>query len=66
MPRTKRACRGKSAKWPGLETDLKTWVVDHRSSALSVTTSMILHEARKIAKEKKITDFTGTFSGFHA
>jgi hypothetical protein len=58
MPREKRASRGKGAKWPDLEKELKTWVVECRLLGNAVSTKMVMEEATRISREKNI-DFTG-------
>ena len=59
IPKTKRACRGSEAKWPQLGEASETWIVDKRNSGNSVSTKMILCEARKMGAEKDAADFVG-------
>lgn len=68
--RNKRADRGKPAKWPNLEKRLKRWVEAQRQTGASVSTKMILDQARRIAKEMQEdkrkgieTEETGDFTG---
>uniref|UniRef100_A0A670ZE62 HTH CENPB-type domain-containing protein n=1 Tax=Pseudonaja textilis TaxID=8673 RepID=A0A670ZE62_PSETE len=60
VPRMQKACRGKSAKWPHLEKELKTWIVEQRQHGVVITTKMILQEAKRIAREKEVENFTGS------
>jgi len=49
-------------KWPKFEEYLKNWIIDHRKNGITVSTEMILIEARRLAIEMSITDFAGTTS----
>lgn len=51
--------RGKSAKRPDLEMELKIWIEEQRAIGIPVSTKMVQHEARRIADEKEVTDFKG-------
>jgi hypothetical protein len=52
--------RRHAAKWPQLETEVKSWVRDHRNNGISVSTKTIVCEARRWAAAHDITDFVGT------
>ena len=45
---------------PKLEEYLKNWIIDHRKNGIAVSTKIILIEARRLATEKSITDFSET------
>ncbi|XP_069606515.1 uncharacterized protein [Ranitomeya imitator] len=62
MDKTKRGFRGHPAQWPQLELEMKSWVVNHRNYGFSVSSKMIIEEAKRIATEKGIEDFIGTDS----
>ena len=63
--KTKQCFRGHAAKWPQLEIDMKEWITRHRDSGFSVSTKMIIYEAKRLAAEKGIEDFTGSPSWCH-
>ena len=46
--------------WPVLEIAVKTWVINERSSGRSVSTKMIIQDARKVAEQRGIQNFAGT------
>lgn len=58
--KSKHTLRGHAAKWPELEVDMKEWIMLHRNNGFSVSTKMIIFEAKRIAKERGIQDFTGS------
>jgi hypothetical protein len=58
--KNKHSFRKHPAKWPQLETEVKNWVRDHRNNGISVSTNMIICEARRRAAAHDITDFAGT------
>lgn len=60
MPRQKKAMRGKPPKWPEVEQEVKTWILEQRQTGISVSTKMIQEEGKRIAREKNIDDFSGT------
>uniref|UniRef100_A0A8C8SN22 HTH CENPB-type domain-containing protein n=1 Tax=Pelusios castaneus TaxID=367368 RepID=A0A8C8SN22_9SAUR len=60
LDKTKHTFRGHAAKWPQLEMDMKEWITLHRNMGFSVSTKMIIYEAKRIAVEKGIKDFTGS------
>ncbi|XP_073537612.1 uncharacterized protein, partial [Phyllobates terribilis] len=62
MDKTKRCLRGQSAQWPHLELEMKEWVINHRINGFSVSSKMIIDEAKRIATEKGIENFIGTDS----
>ena len=41
MPRQKTAMRGKPPKWPEVEQEVKTWILEHHHTEISVLTKMI-------------------------
>lgn len=55
----KRARRGRVAKWPNLEANLKQWILTQRQTNRSVSTVAIKLKARLMAAEMHITDFKG-------
>jgi hypothetical protein len=59
LEKNKHSFCTRTAKWPQLETDVKNWVRDHRNNGISVSTKMIICEARRWATTH-ITDFAGT------
>jgi hypothetical protein len=56
----KHSFRTHAVKWPQLETEVKNWLRDHRINGISVSTKMIICEARRWAVAHDITDFGGT------
>ncbi|KAG7163035.1 Pogo transposable element-like 37 [Homarus americanus] len=42
------------SKWPDLEENLKTWILDQRNLGLAVTTKMIILEARRTENTKRL------------
>lgn len=60
--KTKHNLRQVPAKWPQLEKDLCTWIMEHRNMGIAVTTKMIIIEARKLATNMGVEDFKGTAS----
>ncbi|XP_077111701.1 uncharacterized protein LOC143767342 isoform X2 [Ranitomeya variabilis] len=65
MDKTKRGFRGHPAQWPQLELEMKSWVINHRNCGFSVSSKMIIEEAKRIATEKGIEDFIGTESWYY-
>ncbi|KAF6081661.1 hypothetical protein HJG60_008709 [Phyllostomus discolor] len=63
--KTKQCFRGHAAKWPQLEADMKEWITSHRNNGFSVSTKMIICEAKRLAAERGIQDFTGSPSWCH-
>ena len=51
MPRSKRAARGLTAKFPGLENQVLAWVKERRMAGIGVSTKDIRLKALQIAKE---------------
>lgn len=60
--KSKKTLRSCSPKWPKLEEHVKTWIINHRKNGITVSTKMILMEARKLAIDMSIADFSGTTS----
>ncbi|XP_035209984.1 uncharacterized protein LOC118184424 [Stegodyphus dumicola] len=60
LDKSKHTLRGPTAKWPELEVEVKEWITRHRQNGLSVSTKMMIYEAKRIAVEKGIQDFTGS------
>lgn len=60
MPRSKKASRGREAKYPSLGKILNEWVIEHRSNGISVSTKMMQNQAKKIALDLDITNFRGS------
>lgn len=46
--------------WPEIEAELKKWVINERNSGKSVSTKMIIYEARRLAQEQGKKAFSGT------
>ena len=59
MPRQKKAMREKPPKWPEVEQEVKTWILEQRQPGISVSTNMIQEEGERIAGDKNIDDFSG-------
>lgn len=51
VPRSKRACRGRQAKYPELEEELVEWITNQRSSGYMVTRMQIQLQALKKRKD---------------
>ena len=60
--RKKTCLRRGIVKWPELEEVLKDWVVDHRNSGHCVSTPMIMHHSRELARTRGINGFRGSAS----
>ncbi|CAI5769472.1 pogo transposable element with KRAB domain [Podarcis lilfordi] len=58
--KSKHTFRGNAAKWPQLDVAMKEWITNHRNNGFTVSTEMIIYEAKHIAVEKGIHDFTGS------
>ena len=52
MPRQKKAMREKPPKWPEVEQEVKTWILE-KISGISVSTKMIQEEGKRLHKKKK-------------
>ena len=48
-----------------LEVDMKEWITCHRNNGFSVSTKMIIYEAKRLAAEKGTEDVTGSLSQCH-
>ena len=60
--KSKKSLHSCAPKWPKLEEYVKNWIIDHRKNGIAVSMKIILIEARRLATEIPITDFTGTTS----
>ena len=60
--KSKKTLRSCAPKWPKLEEYVKNWIIDLKKNGIAVSTKMILIEARRLAIEMSITDFSGTSS----
>lgn len=60
LGKNKHNLRKPTAKWSELEVEVKEWITSHRQNGISVSTKMIINEAKRIAVEKGIQDFTGS------
>ncbi|KAM3915673.1 pogo transposable element with KRAB domain [Leptodactylus fuscus] len=60
--KSKHTFREHTAKWPQIDVEMKEWIIHHRNNGLSVSTKMIRYEAKRLAAEKGIDDFTGSAS----
>ena len=57
MPKTKKALRGGTAKWPEMEEDLIAWVEDKRKAGHAISTTALRLKARVLADSRGISDF---------
>ncbi|KAF6099761.1 hypothetical protein HJG60_011499 [Phyllostomus discolor] len=62
---TKQCFSGHAAKWPQLEVATKEWITRQRNNGFSVSTEMIIYEAKHLAAEKGIGGFTRSPSWCH-
>ncbi|XP_035228767.1 uncharacterized protein LOC118200886 [Stegodyphus dumicola] len=60
LDKSKHTLRGPTVKWSELEVEVKEWITRHRQNGLSVSTKIIIYEAKRIAVGKGIQDFTGS------
>jgi hypothetical protein len=60
LEKNKHLCRTHAAKWPKLESEVKKWITAHRNNGISVSTKIIICEARRWAVAHNINDFVGT------
>lgn len=60
LSKHKKTLRSHLPKWPELEIQIKNWITNHRSNGISVSTKMIIFEARQWASANGIDDFTGS------
>ncbi|CAI5770390.1 pogo transposable element with KRAB domain [Podarcis lilfordi] len=58
--KSKHTFRGHAAKWPQMDIAMKEWITKQRNKGFAVSTKMIIYEAKRIALEKGIHDFTGS------
>lgn len=58
-PRSKRANRAGTTKFPQLETDLTRFIQERRDNGRAVTTVMVRRKAKQIAKDRGLTNFVG-------
>uniref|UniRef100_L7MZP6 HTH CENPB-type domain-containing protein n=1 Tax=Anolis carolinensis TaxID=28377 RepID=L7MZP6_ANOCA len=58
--KSKHTFRGRTAKWPQIDVEMKEWITRHRNNGFSVSTKMIIYEAKRLAAEKGIEEFTGS------
>ncbi|KAF6088438.1 hypothetical protein HJG60_008266 [Phyllostomus discolor] len=63
--KTKQCFCGHAAKWPQSEVDMKECITCHRNNGFLLSTKMIIYEAKCLAAEKGIEDFTGSPSWCH-
>jgi hypothetical protein len=57
--KNKCSLRTHAAKWPDLESEAKKCITDHRNDGISVSTKMIICEARRWVVTHNINDFAG-------
>ena len=55
-----RTRRGRKEFWPEFELDIKKWIIQQRANGRQVSTVMIQFKAKKMANQKKITNFKGS------
>uniref|UniRef100_H9GR36 HTH CENPB-type domain-containing protein n=1 Tax=Anolis carolinensis TaxID=28377 RepID=H9GR36_ANOCA len=55
--KSKHTFRGRTAKWPQIDVKMKEWITRHRNNGFSVSTKMIIYEAKRLAAEKGIVEF---------
>ena len=60
--RKKTSLRRGTVKWPELEEELKEWVVNNRNSGHCVSTKMIMHHSRELARTRGVNGFRGSTS----
>lgn len=60
MPKSKRARRSGTVKFPELENDLEKWILEQREKGLSISTVKIRLQAKIIAANLAIPNFKGT------
>ena len=60
MPKQKKAMPGEPPKWPEVEQEVQTWIVERCQTEISVSTKMIQEKGKRIAWGKNIDDFSGT------
>ena len=49
MPGRKEEIQGKPPKWPEVEQEVKTWIMEQLCTTISVLTKMIQEEGKRIA-----------------
>lgn len=59
MKGTKKADRGKKARWPQLEDRLRTWILEQRAGGRGLSTVQVRLKAVTIAKDMNVVNFTG-------
>lgn len=59
MKSTKKANRGKKARWPELEQRLRTWVLQQRAEGRGLNTVQLRLKAKTIATETNAVGFNG-------
>lgn len=59
MKSTKKANRGKKARWPDLERSLRTWVLQQRAEGRGLSTVQLRLKAKALAAESNVTGFNG-------
>lgn len=64
QPLNKRADRGNQARWPDLENELKSWMINTLKEKKKLTATDIRSQAIIMARNKNIKDFTGSPSWF--
>lgn len=60
MPKTKKANRSKPPRWPELEKEIASFVINQRLLGIGISTIQIRRKAMQLAKEMKICDFIGS------
>ncbi|XP_045205935.1 uncharacterized protein LOC123558124 [Mercenaria mercenaria] len=63
--KTRRANRGRTAQYPGIESELMKLVTDRRSKGIAVSSVEIHLEAMKVTKSSSQPDFKGKESMQH-
>lgn len=59
MKSTKKANRGKKARWPDLERSLRTWVLQQRAEGRGLSTVQLRLKAKALAVETNTEGFSG-------
>ncbi|KAL1437292.1 hypothetical protein MTO96_001358 [Rhipicephalus appendiculatus] len=59
MKSTKKADRGKKARWPALEAGLRSWVLAQRAEGRGLSTVQVRLKAHTLAKEMGAVGFVG-------
>lgn len=59
MKSSKKADRGKKARWPQLEDRLRTWILEQRAAGRGLSTVQVRLKAQTLAQDMNVADFVG-------